>query len=170
MISPLARRALVFSTPPSSPLDLHPYLSSLNEQSPRSSNPLPQTLFQGLSQTLPQPTPIDFEPSFPPINLSRSSLSAQPESFLSREQVLHQLGQYQDFDHHIEEAIQNAQNVQNSVLPPLTTTSPQMSPPHHFTTSSTTTIPPFRSLLPPSSTFVPLDQSLWIEGPPIPPP
>ncbi|GJZ73905.1 hypothetical protein Tco_0638051 [Tanacetum coccineum] len=41
-----------------------------------------------------------------------------------------------------------------------------MPPPHHFTTSSTTTIPQFRSSLPPSSTFVPLDQSLWIEVPP----
>ncbi|GJS96337.1 reverse transcriptase domain-containing protein [Tanacetum coccineum] len=44
-----------------------------------------------------------------------------------------------------------------------------MPPPHHFTTSSTTTAPPFRSSLPPSSTFVPLDQSLWIEGPLITP-
>ncbi|GJW08225.1 hypothetical protein Tco_1570648 [Tanacetum coccineum] len=109
MVLPLAPRALVFSTLPSSPLDLHPYLSSLNELPPRSSNPLPQTLSQCLSQTLPQPTFMDFEPSFPYINLSRSRLSAQPEPFLSREQVLHQLIQYQGFDHHIEEAIQNAQ-------------------------------------------------------------
>ncbi|GJW77996.1 hypothetical protein Tco_0139678 [Tanacetum coccineum] len=113
---------------------------------------------------------MDFKPSFPPINLSRSRLSAQPKPFLSKEQVLDQLSQYQEFDHHIEEAIQNAQNVQNSLLPPFTTTSSQMPPPHHFTTNSTTTKPPFRSSLPPSSTFVPLDQSLWIEGPPIPSP
>ncbi|GJR37568.1 hypothetical protein Tco_1213252 [Tanacetum coccineum] len=142
MVSPLAPRALTFSTPPSSPLEPHPYLSSLNELPPRSSNPLPQTLSQGLSQMLLQPTFMDFKPSFPPINLSRSRLKA----------------------------IQNAQNVQNSLLPPFTTTSSQMPPPHHFTTASTTIIPPFRSSLPPSSTFVPLDQSLWIEGPPIPPP
>ncbi|GJY29646.1 hypothetical protein Tco_0405413 [Tanacetum coccineum] len=159
MVSPLAPRALVFSTLPSSPLDLHPYLSSLNELPPRSSNPLPQTLSQGLSQTLPQPTFMDFEPSFPYINLSRSRLSAQPEPFLSREQVLHQLIQYQDFDRHIEEAIQNAQQVRDSLIPPNTTFPPQMS-----------TNLPFQTSLPPSSTFVPLDQSLWIKGPPIPPP
>ncbi|GJW13978.1 hypothetical protein Tco_0018111 [Tanacetum coccineum] len=39
-----------------------------------------------------------------------------------------------------------------------------MTPPFHFTTTSTTTIPPFRTSLPPSSTFFPLDQSLWIEA------
>ncbi|GJZ03077.1 hypothetical protein Tco_0521038 [Tanacetum coccineum] len=112
---------------------------------------------------------MDFKPSFPPINLSRSRLSSQPKPFLSREQVLDQLSQYQDFDRHIEEAIQNAQNVQNSLHPPFTTTSSQIPPPQNFTTTSTTIIPSFRSLLPPSSTFVPLDQSIWIEGPPIPP-
>ncbi|GJX89883.1 hypothetical protein Tco_0343209 [Tanacetum coccineum] len=168
MVSPLSHRPLTFSTPSSSPLETYPYLSSLNELPPRSSNPLPQTLSQGLSQTLPQPTFMDIEPSFPPFILSRSRLSAQPEPFLSREQVLDQLSQYQDFDRHIEKAIQNAQNVQNSLLPSFTTTS-QMPPQYHFTTTSSTTIPPFRSSLPPSSTFVPLDQSLWIEGPPIPP-
>ncbi|GJU72021.1 hypothetical protein Tco_1263426 [Tanacetum coccineum] len=109
MVSPLAHKALTFSTPPSSPLEPHPYLSSLNELPLRSSNPLLQTPFQGLSQTLPQPTFIDIEPSFSPFNLSRSRLSAQPKSFLSKEQVLDQLSQYQDFDRHIEEAIQNAQ-------------------------------------------------------------
>ncbi|GJR68227.1 hypothetical protein Tco_0014292 [Tanacetum coccineum] len=169
MVSPFTPRALVFSTPPSSPLDSHPYLSSLNELPPRSFNPLPQTLSQGLSQTLPQATFMDFEPSFPPINLSRSRLSAQPEPFLSREQVFHQLSQYQDFNRHIEEAIRNTQNVQNSLLPPFTTTSTQMPPQYHFTATYTTKIPPFRSSFPPSTTFVPLDQSLWIEGPFIPP-
>ncbi|GKB02340.1 hypothetical protein Tco_0830429 [Tanacetum coccineum] len=159
MISPLAPRALVFSTPPSSPLEPHPYLTSLNDLPLRNSNPLSQTLSQGLSQTLPLPTPMDFEPSFSPINLSRSRLSAQPKPFLCREQGLHQLSQYQDFDRHNEEAIQNAQNVQNSLLPP---TSPQMPPPHHFTTSFTTTIPLFRPSLPPSSTFVPLCRILII--------
>ncbi|GJX24168.1 hypothetical protein Tco_0561763 [Tanacetum coccineum] len=100
---------------------------------------------------------MDFEQSFYRINLSSARISAQPKPFLSQEQVFHQLSQYQDFDRHIEEAIQNAQNVQNSLLPP-------------FTTTSTTTIPLSRSSLPPSSTFVPLDQSLWIGGPPISPP
>ncbi|GKA56104.1 hypothetical protein Tco_0755176 [Tanacetum coccineum] len=46
MVSLLAPRALVFSTPPSSPLEPHPYLSSLNDLPPRSSNPQPQILSQ----------------------------------------------------------------------------------------------------------------------------
>nr|GEV94484.1 hypothetical protein [Tanacetum cinerariifolium] len=99
---------------------------------------------------------MDFEPSIHPINLSNARIRAQLEPFISREQVLHQLNQYQDFDRHIEEAIQNAQQVRDSLIPPNTTFPPQM-----------LTIPPFRTSLPPSSTFVPLDQSIWIEGPSI---
>ncbi|GJR58338.1 hypothetical protein Tco_1500500 [Tanacetum coccineum] len=64
-VSPLAPRALIFSTPPSSPLELHPYLTSLDDLPPRNSNPPPPSLSQGLSQTLHLPTPMDFEPSFP---------------------------------------------------------------------------------------------------------
>ncbi|GJR39429.1 ribonuclease H-like domain-containing protein [Tanacetum coccineum] len=52
------------------------------------------------------------------------------------------------------------------LLPPFITTTPQMPPPIHFTTTSTTSIPPFRTSLPPLSTFVLLDQSIWMEGPP----
>ncbi|GJZ08847.1 retrovirus-related pol polyprotein from transposon TNT 1-94 [Tanacetum coccineum] len=102
---------------------------------------------------------MDFELSFCPINLLSARISAQPKPFLSREQVLDQLSQYQDFDCHIEEATQNAQQVRNSLIPPNTSFPPQIS-----------TIPPFRTSLPPSSTFVTIDQSLWIEGPSIPPP
>ncbi|GJW32493.1 hypothetical protein Tco_0052525 [Tanacetum coccineum] len=102
---------------------------------------------------------MDFEPSLYPINLLNARISAQLKPFLSREQVLQQLNQYQDFDRHSEEAIQNAQQVRDSLIPPNTTFPPQMS-----------TIPPFRTSLPPSNTFFPLDQSLWIEGPSIPPP
>ncbi|GJW79726.1 hypothetical protein Tco_0143701, partial [Tanacetum coccineum] len=166
-VSPLAPRALVFSTPPSSPIKPHPYLTTLDDLPPRNSNPLPPSLAQSLSQTLLLPTTMDFEPSFPPINLSRSRMSAQPEPFLSREQVMQQLSQYQDFNRHLEAAIQNAQNVQNSLFPPFTTTSPQMPPPINFTTTSTTSIPPFRTSLPQSRTFFLLDQSLWVEGPPL---
>nr|GEU34322.1 hypothetical protein [Tanacetum cinerariifolium] len=169
-VSPLAPRVLVFSTLTSSPLEPHPYFTSLEDLPPRSSNPPPLSSSLGFSQTPPQQTLVDFEPSFPSINLSRSRLSAQPEQFPSRDQVMQELSQYQDFDHHLEAAIQNAQNVQNSLLPPFTTTSPQMPPippPFHFTTTSTTSIPPFRTSLTPSSTFVPLDQSFWIEGPSI---
>ncbi|GKB47457.1 hypothetical protein Tco_0898210 [Tanacetum coccineum] len=167
---PVEGVALVFSPSPSSPLEPHPYITTLDDLLPRNSNPLPLSLFQGhsqgLSQTLPIPTPLDFKPSFPPIKPSRNRMCAQPEPFLSRNQVIQQLRQFLDFDRHIKAAIQTAQNVQNNLLPSFTTTSPQMQPPFHFTTSSTTTIPPFRKSLPPSSTFVPLDQSLWMEGPP----
>ncbi|GJS05485.1 hypothetical protein Tco_0321993 [Tanacetum coccineum] len=86
-VSPLAPRALVFSTLPSSCLEPHPYLNSLEELPPRSSNPPPPSSSPGFSQTLPQQTPMDFEPSFPLTNLSRSRLSTQPEPFLSRDQV-----------------------------------------------------------------------------------
>ncbi|GJT22051.1 hypothetical protein Tco_0891988 [Tanacetum coccineum] len=70
MVSPLAPRALVFSTLPSLPLKPHPFLTSLDDLPPRNSNPLPSSLSQGLSQTLLIPTPVDFEPSFPLINPS----------------------------------------------------------------------------------------------------
>nr|GEV30420.1 hypothetical protein [Tanacetum cinerariifolium] len=85
IISPLTPKALAFTTLPSSPLELHPYLTSLNDLPPRSSNPLSQTVSQGLSQTLPLPTLMDFESSFRPTNLSSARISAQPEPFLSRE-------------------------------------------------------------------------------------
>nr|GEX65632.1 hypothetical protein [Tanacetum cinerariifolium] len=95
-VSPLAPRALVFSTSTSSPLDLHLYLTSLEDIPPRISNPPPSSSSIGFSQTPLQQTPMDFEPSFPPINLSRSRISAQPEPFLSRVQVVQELSQYQD--------------------------------------------------------------------------
>ncbi|GJX25622.1 hypothetical protein Tco_0231918, partial [Tanacetum coccineum] len=159
IVSPLTPRALVFSTSPNSPIEPHPYLASLDDLPLRSSNTQPQSHSQGLFQTLLLPTLMDFEPSLRHINLSNARISAQPKPFLSREQVLHQLNQYQDFDRHIEEAIQNAQQVRYSLIPLNTTFPPQMS-----------TIPPFRTSLSPSSTFVPLDQSLWTEGLFIPPP
>ncbi|GKF03698.1 hypothetical protein Tco_0030621 [Tanacetum coccineum] len=93
LTSPLATRALTFSTPPSSPLEPHPYLSSLNEIPPRTTNPLPQVISQGLFQTLPQPSPMNFEPTFPPINLSRSRLSARPEPSMTRDQIHQELSQ-----------------------------------------------------------------------------
>ncbi|GKC16631.1 hypothetical protein Tco_1013413 [Tanacetum coccineum] len=165
--SPLDPLELVFSTPLSSPIKPHPYLTYMEDLPPRSSNPPPPPPSQDFTQTLPQPTPMDFEQFFPPINLSRrgSRMSDQPEPLLSREKVLQELGQYQDFSHHLEDAIQNTQNVQDNVLLPITTTSSPIPPSFHFTTTSTTTIPPFRPILPPSNTFIPFDNSLWIEGP-----
>ncbi|GJV85595.1 hypothetical protein Tco_1525493 [Tanacetum coccineum] len=98
-VSPLAPRALVFSTPPSLPIEPHPYLTSLEDLPPRSSNPLPPPPTQGFNQTLSQHTPMDFEPFFPPINLSRrgSGMSDQPKPFMSQDQVVQELGQLHDF-------------------------------------------------------------------------
>ncbi|GKD67832.1 hypothetical protein Tco_1321922 [Tanacetum coccineum] len=70
-VSPLAPRALVFSTPPSSPIEPYPYVTFVEDLPHRSSNPLPLSPTQGFNQTLPQHTPMDLEPFFPPINLSR---------------------------------------------------------------------------------------------------
>ncbi|GKG07338.1 hypothetical protein Tco_0330307, partial [Tanacetum coccineum] len=58
-ISPLPPRALVFSILPSSPIELHPYLTSLEDFPPRSSNPPPTPPTQGFNETLPQHTPMD---------------------------------------------------------------------------------------------------------------
>ncbi|GKE80596.1 hypothetical protein Tco_1550596 [Tanacetum coccineum] len=109
-VSPLAPRSLVFSTPPSLTIEPHPYLTSLEDLPPRSSNPLPPPPTQGFNQTLPQYTPMDFEPFFPPINLSRrgSRMSAQPELLMSRDQVVQELGQLHDFSHYLEVVIQSA--------------------------------------------------------------
>ncbi|GJT18009.1 hypothetical protein Tco_0876715 [Tanacetum coccineum] len=43
IVSPLAHRALLFSTPPNSSIEPHPYLASLDDLPPRSSNPQPQS-------------------------------------------------------------------------------------------------------------------------------
>ncbi|GKD47718.1 hypothetical protein Tco_1276694 [Tanacetum coccineum] len=88
--SPFAPRSLIFSTLHGSPIKPHPYLTSMEDLPPRSSNPPPLPPSQRFTQTLPQPTPIDFKPFFPPINLSSrgSRMSAQPEPLLSRDQVL----------------------------------------------------------------------------------
>ncbi|GKC54695.1 hypothetical protein Tco_1077440 [Tanacetum coccineum] len=108
---------------------------------------------------------MDHEPSFPPINLSRSRMSAQPEPSMTRDQIHQEINQLHTLERNIQEAIQNAQNVQESLIPTTSITNLQMPPPF-YPTSTSTQIPPFRSSLPPSSTFVPLDQSLWIENPP----
>ncbi|GKF36089.1 hypothetical protein Tco_0112847 [Tanacetum coccineum] len=155
LTSPLAPRALTFSTPPSSPLEPHPYLSSLNEIPPKSSNPLSQVISQGLSQTLPQPILMDFKPTFPPINLSRSRLSAQPEPSMTRDQIQQELNQLHTLDQNIQEAIQNVQHVQDSLNTPTSITKLQIPPPFYHVTTSTK-IPPFRTSLPPSRIFVPL--------------
>ncbi|GKA91234.1 hypothetical protein Tco_0813104 [Tanacetum coccineum] len=110
---------------------------------------------------------MDHKPSSPPINFSRSRLSAQPEPSMTRDEIHQELNQLHTLEQNIQEAIQNAQHVQESLIPPTFITNLQMPPPF-YPTSTLTQIPPFRSSLPPSSIFVPLDQSLWIEHPPKP--
>ncbi|GJY37045.1 hypothetical protein Tco_0422423 [Tanacetum coccineum] len=138
-VSPLAPRALIFSSPLTLPFEPHPYLTSLEDIPPRSSNPPPPPSSQGFSQTLLQQTPMDFELSFPLINLSRSTMSAQPEPLISRDQVIEELGQLHTLSHNLEEAIQN---VRDFFIPLTSITSLQMPPPFLFTTTSTS-IPPF---------------------------
>ncbi|GKD33103.1 hypothetical protein Tco_1248612 [Tanacetum coccineum] len=111
LMTPLAPRDLTLYTPLSSPLEPHPYQSSLNEIPPRTTNPLPQVISQGLSQTLPQPSLMNFEPTFPPINLSRSRLSARPEPSMTRDQIHQELSQLHTLEQNIQEAIQNGQQV-----------------------------------------------------------
>nr|GEV61130.1 hypothetical protein [Tanacetum cinerariifolium] len=69
-VSTLAPRTLLFSTPPSSP---HPFLNSLDDLPPKSTNPPPPPLDQAYYQTLPHTTLMDFKPSISPTNLSRRS-------------------------------------------------------------------------------------------------
>nr|GEY50125.1 hypothetical protein [Tanacetum cinerariifolium] len=120
--SSLTPRALMFSTPSSSPIVPHPYLNSLEELPPRSSNPPPSPLNYVTNQTLPQPTLMDFEPSFLPTNLLRRNnrFFAQLKPFMSQEQILKEMGLLLDFSQNIEIALRNAQSVQNSLLPPIT--------------------------------------------------
>ncbi|GJU50713.1 hypothetical protein Tco_1220268 [Tanacetum coccineum] len=72
IVSPLTPRAIVFSIPPNLPIEPHPYLASLDDLPPRSSNPQLQSHSQGSdSKTLisiPLPTTYAFEPTLPSIN------------------------------------------------------------------------------------------------------
>ncbi|GJU82733.1 hypothetical protein Tco_1285098 [Tanacetum coccineum] len=89
--SPLALRALLFATPSSSP---YPYLKSLDDLPPRSSNPPPPPLDQIKNPTLPHTNLIDFKPSFPPTNLFRrgNRFCSQQKTFMTREQILEEIG------------------------------------------------------------------------------
>ncbi|GJR35207.1 hypothetical protein Tco_1210891 [Tanacetum coccineum] len=94
--TPLAPRALTFSNQPRTPLESYPYLSSTNEIPPRPINPLPQLI---LPQTLPQTTPLT-----------------------ERERIQQEINNLQTFHHNVQEAIQNAQHVQDSLIPPTSIT------------------------------------------------
>ncbi|GKA64652.1 hypothetical protein Tco_0764359 [Tanacetum coccineum] len=147
----LAPRELVFTTPSTSP---HPYLNTLEDLPPRCANPPPLlTLEQIVSQPLPFIDHMDIEPLIPPTNLTRRNgrLSVFTKPFLTRAQIVEELNQLHDLSNDIDTAIQNAQNVQNRSTNPITTTTSQ--------------VPPLPSHLPSPQTFVPLDQSVWIDGP-----
>nr|GEZ07915.1 hypothetical protein [Tanacetum cinerariifolium]GEZ12347.1 hypothetical protein [Tanacetum cinerariifolium] len=151
--SPLALRALVIFTPPTSPIEPHLYLNSLDDFPPRSSNPPLLPLDKANNQTLPHVTLINFEPSFQSTNLRRKSnrLFAQPKPFMSHEQILEDIGQLQDFSQNIEIALRNTQGVQNSLLPPITSSQmPHLPSSLHLTAISTTAILLFRPVFPPS--------------------
>ncbi|GJY91646.1 hypothetical protein Tco_0507428 [Tanacetum coccineum] len=137
--TPLAPRALTFSNQPRTPLEPHPYLPSTNEIPPRPINPLPQ---HTLPQTLPQTTLLT-----------------------EKERIQQEINNLQTFQHNVQEAIQNAQHVQDSLIPPTSITHIQIPPPFYPITTSFQT-PPLDPSFPPSSTFGPIDQTLWLEQPP----
>ncbi|GJU97640.1 hypothetical protein Tco_1326911 [Tanacetum coccineum] len=155
--SPLAPRALIFSTPPNTPIEPHPYLSSTNNAPPRSTNPFPQSIVQDLPQTLQQNSPI--EPTLPSHNL--------PNPSMERENIEQEIRNLQTFHQNVQEAIQNAQYVQDNLIPPTSITHVQLPPPFYPISTSTQT-PLFGAPFPPPSIFGPLDQSLRLEQPPKP--
>ncbi|GJZ50823.1 hypothetical protein Tco_0605338 [Tanacetum coccineum] len=81
--SPLAPRALVFTTPPNTPNDLHPFLSSLNDAPPRPTNPSPYSLTQNLPQ--PSQNKALVEPTIPSLNPNSHQVNAQPNPSVERE-------------------------------------------------------------------------------------
>ncbi|GJR72333.1 hypothetical protein Tco_0084698 [Tanacetum coccineum] len=133
--TPLAPRVLTFSNQPRTPLEPHPYLPSTSEIPPRPINPLPQNI----SQTLPLTTLL-----------------------IEKERIQKEINNLQTFHHNVQEAIQNAQHVQDSLIPPASITHIQMPPPFYPITTSFQTLPLDPSF-PPSSTFGPIDQTLWLE-------
>ncbi|GJT37701.1 hypothetical protein Tco_0937566 [Tanacetum coccineum] len=46
LATPLAPRALIFSTPPNTPIEPHPFLSSTNDAPLRTTNPFPRSIFR----------------------------------------------------------------------------------------------------------------------------
>ncbi|GJW59057.1 hypothetical protein Tco_0105788 [Tanacetum coccineum] len=160
MVDPLhlhCTRALIFSTPPNTPIEPHPYLSSTNNAPPRSTNPFPQSIVQDLPQTLQQNSPI--EPTLPSHNL--------PNPSMERENIEQEIQNLQTFHQNVQEAIQNAQYVQDNLIPPTSITHVQLPPPFYPISTSTQT-PLFGAPFPPPSIFGPLDQSLRLEQPPKP--
>ncbi|GJS43841.1 hypothetical protein Tco_0568884 [Tanacetum coccineum] len=155
--SPLAPRALVFTTPPNTPNDPHPFLSSLNDAPPRPTNPSPHSLTQNLPQPSQNEAPV--EPTIPSLNPNSHQVNTQPNPSVEREIIQQEIHNLQAYHQNIQEAINNAQHVQDSLIPPTSITHIQIPPPFYPISTSIQT-PPYGPSFPPPNVFRPLDQSL----------
>ncbi|GJX02181.1 hypothetical protein Tco_0186094 [Tanacetum coccineum] len=163
--SPLGPRALVFTTPPNTPNDPHPFLSSLNDAPPRPTNPFPHSLTQNLPKPSQNEAPV--EPTIPSLPPNSHQVNAQTNPSVEREIIQQEIHNLQAFHQNIQEAIHNAQHVQDSLIPPTSITHIQIPPPF-YPTSTPIQTPPYGPSFPPPNVFGPLDQSLWLEQPPQP--
>ncbi|GJU80052.1 hypothetical protein Tco_1282417 [Tanacetum coccineum] len=163
--SPLAPRALVFTTPPNTPNDPHPFLSSSNDAPPRPTNPLPHSLTQNLSQPSQNEAPV--KPTIQSLNPNSHQTNAPPNLSVEREFIQQEIHNLQTYHQNIQEAIKNAQHVQDSLISPTSITHIQIPPPFYPISTSIQT-PPYGPSFPPPNVFGPLDQSLWLEQPPQP--
>ena len=87
---------------------------------------------------------------------------------MERENINQEIQNLQTFHQNVEEAIQNAQYVQDSLIPPTSITHVNLPPPFLPTTTPIQT-PLFNPSFPPPSTFGPIDQTLLLEQPLISP-
>ncbi|GJY60601.1 hypothetical protein Tco_0461258 [Tanacetum coccineum] len=163
--SPLAPRALVFTTPPNTPNDPHPFLSSLNDAPPRPTNQSPHSLKQNLPQPSQNEAPV--EPTIPSLNPNSHQVNTQPNPFVEREIIQQEIHNLQAYHHNIQVAINNAQHVQDSLIPPTSITHIQIPPPFYPISTSIQT-PPYGPSFSPPNVFGPLDQSLGLNEPPQP--
>ncbi|GJS94736.1 hypothetical protein Tco_0801704 [Tanacetum coccineum] len=152
--SPLAPRALVFTTPPNTPNDPHPFLSSLNDARPRPTNPSPHSLTQNLPQLSQNEALV--EPTIPSLNPNSHQVNAQPNPSVEREIIQQEIYDLQTYHQNIQEAINNAQHVQDSLIPPTSITHIQMPPPFYLTSTPIQT-PPYGPSFPSPNVFGPLD-------------
>ena len=165
LASPIAKRALIFTTPPNTPVVAHPYLSTMNDVPPRPTNPLLYSLTQNPPQQLQNEATT--EPTIPTLNPISHQNHAQPNSSNEMMDIHQEIQNHQTLHQNIEEAIQNAQHVQESLIPPTSITHVYLPPPFPPTTTQIQT-PPFDPMFPLPNVFDPIDQTLWINQPPKP--
>ncbi|GJW97556.1 hypothetical protein Tco_0179364 [Tanacetum coccineum] len=155
--SPLGPRALVFTTLPNTPNDPHPFLSSLNDAPLRPTNLFPHSLTQNLPKPSQNKAPV--EPTIPSLPPNSHQVNAQTNPSVEREIIQQEIHNLQAFHQNIQEAIHNAQHVQDSLIPPTSITHIQIPPPF-YPTSTPIQTPPYGPSFPPPNGFGPLDQSL----------